>query len=137
MLDLVNIISLIVGALGCLGGGAALWNARTAAKKGDIDDLRSIIAALREENVRLQTRVNTLETSAAVSRTDISSLREIIEELRKENERLRDKITVLEDGITALRKENSTLRGDNTKMRNRLRELESGARKNNDEQNDS
>jgi septal ring factor EnvC (AmiA/AmiB activator) len=73
-----NLFTLLAAAL---GGGSlaaiitALANARTSARKSDLDNLRSSFDELRAENARLQDRIERLETENAQKDREIGDLR--------------------------------------------------------------
>ena len=83
MPDWVNFVAVLFAGVGGLTGMAALWNAKTAARKEDLNALVLIVAALQSENERLVTRVGTLEDQNKTLREANKTLRLRVRQLEE------------------------------------------------------
>lgn len=105
-MDTAQLIPLIT-AIGAIIAAVVAWrNAKSAARKADVDALTATIKTLSSENERLRERLLEYDVRLASLESSETELKSQVATLREENEALRSRVRELENENQRLEKQN-------------------------------
>jgi len=108
--DVMGIVLAFLGAFGGLSGLAALWQARTAAQRSDVEHLVTTLQCLSDENARLRVRLDEVERDLEATQVLLDATRKLLEENRVQLGKYEEEVRRLRARVSELERENRCLR---------------------------